>query len=57
MNSFLSLLVALAVACVLAVPASAMPADNGPQPVAHVQHATPIAPHEPAAELKRRHAR
>ena len=44
MKSFLSLLVALAVACVLAIPASAMPADNGPQPVAHVQHATPIAP-------------
>ncbi len=21
-----------------------MPTDNGPQPVAHVQHATPIAP-------------
>jgi hypothetical protein len=44
MKSFLSLLVALAVACVLAVPASAMPTDNGPQPVAHVQQATPIAP-------------
>jgi hypothetical protein len=44
MKSFLSLLVALAVACVLAVPASAMPTDHGPQPVAHAQHATPIAP-------------
>jgi hypothetical protein len=44
MKSFLCLLVALAVACVLAVPASAMPVDHGPRPVAHVQHATPIAP-------------
>jgi hypothetical protein len=44
MKSFLSLLVALAVACVLAVPASAMPVDHGPQPVAHVQRAMPIAP-------------
>ena len=44
MKSLISLLVALAVACVLAVPASAMPTDTGRQPVAHVQHATPIAP-------------
>jgi hypothetical protein len=44
MKSFISLLVALAVACVLAVPASAMPTDNGPQPVAHVRHAAPMAP-------------
>jgi hypothetical protein len=44
MKSFISLLVALAVGCVLAVPASAMPADSGPRPVPHAQHATPIAP-------------
>jgi hypothetical protein len=44
MKSYFALLVAVAVACVLAVPVSAMPTDNGPQPVAHVQHATPIAP-------------
>jgi hypothetical protein len=44
MKSFLSLLVALAVACVVAVPASAMPTDHGPQPVAHVRHAAPAAP-------------
>jgi hypothetical protein len=44
MKSFFSLLVALAVACVLALPASAMPTDNGPQPVAHTSQASPIAP-------------
>jgi hypothetical protein len=44
MKSFLSLLVTLAVACVLAVPASAMPTDNDPQPVVHVQRVTPTAP-------------
>jgi hypothetical protein len=43
-KSFISLLVAAALACALAVPASAKPADNGPRPVAHVEHATPTAP-------------
>jgi hypothetical protein len=44
MKSFITLLVAVAVACAVAVPASAQPADNGPGPVAHVEHATPTAP-------------
>jgi hypothetical protein len=44
MKSFISLLVALAVACVLAVPASAMPTDNGPRPVPQVRQAAPITP-------------
>ena len=44
MKSFLAVLAAAALACAVAGPASAMPTDNGPQPVAHVQHATPIAP-------------
>jgi hypothetical protein len=44
MRSFLSLLVAVAVACVVAVPASAQPTDNGPRVVTHAHHATAIAP-------------
>jgi hypothetical protein len=44
MESFISLLVAAAVACIVAVPASARPADNGPQAVPHVRHAAPVAP-------------
>jgi hypothetical protein len=32
------------VACAVAVPASAQPADTGPRPVAHVERATPTAP-------------
>ncbi len=44
MRSFTALLVAAALACVVAVPASARPADNGPAVVAHVQHAAPPAP-------------
>jgi hypothetical protein len=44
MKSFLTLLVAVAVACVLAVPASAMPTDNGLRPVPPARHATAIAP-------------
>jgi hypothetical protein len=44
MKSFISLLVVVAVAGVVAVPASARLADNGPRPVAHFQHATTIAP-------------
>ena len=44
MKSVISLLVAAALACAVAVPASAQPADNGPRPVAHVERATPTAP-------------
>ena len=44
MQSFITLLVAAALAVAVAVPASARPADNGPRPVAHVERATPTAP-------------
>jgi hypothetical protein len=44
MKSFISLLVAAALACAVAVPASARPADNGPRPVAQVERTTPTAP-------------
>ena len=44
MRSFTALLVAAALACVAAVPASAMPIDNGPAPATHARHATPAAP-------------
>jgi poly(3-hydroxybutyrate) depolymerase len=44
MKSFLALLATAAVACAVAAPALAMPADNGPQVVAHVRHAAPVAP-------------
>jgi hypothetical protein len=44
MKSFISLLVAAALACAVPVPASARPADNGPRPVARVERATPTAP-------------
>jgi hypothetical protein len=44
MKSLISLLVAVAVACVVAVPASAQPTDNGPRVVAHARHATAIGP-------------
>ena len=46
MRSFITLLVAAALACAVAVPASAsaQPTDNGPRPVAHVERATPTAP-------------
>jgi hypothetical protein len=44
MKSFTALLVVAALACVVAVPASARPADNGPAVVAHVRHAAPAAP-------------
>ena len=44
MKSVISLLVAAALACAFAVPASARPADNRPRPVAHVERATPTAP-------------
>jgi hypothetical protein len=44
MKVLISLLVAAAVACIVAVPASAQPTDNGPRVVAHTHHATAIAP-------------
>jgi hypothetical protein len=44
MKSFITLLVAAALAVAVAVPASARPADNGPRPVAHIQRFTPTAP-------------
>jgi hypothetical protein len=44
MKSFISLLVAAALACAVAVPAWARPADNGPRPAVHVERATPTAP-------------
>ena len=44
MRSFITLLVAAALACAVAVPASAQPADNGPRPVGQVRHAAPTAP-------------
>jgi hypothetical protein len=44
MKSLIPLLVAVAVACIVAVPASAQPTDNGPTPVVHAHHATAIAP-------------
>jgi hypothetical protein len=44
MQPLLSLLVAVAVACVVALPASAQPTDNGPRVVSHPHHATVIAP-------------
>jgi hypothetical protein len=44
MKSLFSLFVAVAVACAVAAPALAMPADNGPRVVAHVRQAAPVAP-------------
>jgi hypothetical protein len=44
MKSFIALLAVVGVACAIAVPASAMPIDNGPRAVAHVRHAAPLAP-------------
>jgi hypothetical protein len=44
MRSFTALLVAAALACVVAVPASARPADTGSPAVTHVRHAAPAAP-------------
>jgi hypothetical protein len=44
MRSFTALLVAAALACIVAVPASARPADNGPAAVTHTRHAAPAAP-------------
>jgi hypothetical protein len=44
MKSFIALLIAAVLACAAAVPALAVPADNGPRTVAHVKHAAPTAP-------------
>jgi hypothetical protein len=44
MKSYITLLVAAALACAVAIPASAQPADNAPRPIAHVERATPTAP-------------
>jgi len=44
MRSFIAVVVAIVLASIAAVPASAMPIDNGPPPAAHVQRAAPIAP-------------
>jgi hypothetical protein len=44
MKSFISLVVVLALACAIAVPASAMPTDNGPRVVAHVRTPPRVAP-------------
>jgi hypothetical protein len=44
MRSFITVLVAAALVCAVAVPALAQPADNGPRPVAQVERATPRAP-------------
>jgi hypothetical protein len=44
MKSFIALVTVAAVACAIAVPASAMPTDAGPRAVAHVRHAAPVAP-------------
>jgi hypothetical protein len=43
-KSFIALLVAAALACAVAVPASAQPADNGPRHVPHLRQAAPAAP-------------
>lgn len=44
MKVLISLLTIVAVVCVAAVPASAMPTDNGPRPVAQTRHVAPVAP-------------
>jgi hypothetical protein len=44
MKSFIALLVAAALACAVAVPSSAQPADNGPRPGPHVRHTAPANP-------------
>jgi hypothetical protein len=43
-KSFIALLIAAALACAVAVPASAQPADNGPRPVPHARHTAPATP-------------
>ena len=44
MKSFVALLAVAALACAIAVPASAMRTDDGPRVVPHVRHAAPVAP-------------
>jgi hypothetical protein len=44
MRTLVSLFVAAAVVCIVAIPASARPADNGPLPAARAHHATVAAP-------------
>lgn len=44
MKSFIALLVAAALACAVAVPASAQPADNAPRPVPQLRRSAPTAP-------------
>jgi hypothetical protein len=43
-KSFIALLVAAALACAVAIPASAQPVDNGPRPVPHVRQTAPATP-------------
>jgi hypothetical protein len=43
MKSFIALLAVAALACAIAVPASAMRTDAGPRVVAHMRHAAPVA--------------
>jgi hypothetical protein len=44
MRSFLAVLAAVALACVVAAPALAMRIDDGPRVAAHVRHVAPVAP-------------
>ena len=44
MRTLVSLIITAAVACIIAIPASAQPTDNGPLPTAHAHHATVAAP-------------
>ena len=44
MKSFLAVLAAAALACVVAAPALAMRIDGGPRVVAHVRDVAPVAP-------------
>jgi hypothetical protein len=44
MRSLIALLAVAALACAIAVPASAMPTDHAPRAVAHVRDAAPVAP-------------
>jgi hypothetical protein len=43
MKSFIAVLVATALVCTAALPASAMPVDKLPRPVAHIEPAGPTA--------------
>jgi hypothetical protein len=43
MKSFIAVLVAAALVCTAALPASAMPVDKLPRPVAHIEPAGPTA--------------